>query len=132
MRRQAPAGATIANRIATNIVGLLWTAVGDRPCQVFQSDMKLCVAEDVIYYPDVMIVCDPDDRDELVAARPCLVVEVLSPSTALIDLREKALAYRRLPSLEAYIVAYQDEWRVVRYWRDEHGAWRQAEIVGEG
>jgi len=63
-----------------------------------------------VYYPDVQVVCDPADR-EADAETPCLVVEVLSPSTSLSDLREKRMAYRRLHRL-AHVIVFQKERRV--------------------
>lgn len=42
-----------------------------------------------------------------------LVFEVLSPSTEKIDLREKFVNYRRLPSLREFVSVHQDCRRVV-------------------
>ncbi len=120
------------NRIAMNLAAHLWMAARGGPCRVYGSDMKLRVADDAVYYPDIQVVCDPEDTEEWYKSRPCLVVEVLSPSTEAIDRREKLLAYRRLPSLKAYVVVYRDECRVARHWRDEQGVWWQAEVEGEG
>ena len=129
----ALAGATDRhNRIAGNLFARLWTAARGGPCRVYGSDMMLRVAEDLFYYPDVQVVCDPADGDERYKTLPCLVIEVLSPSTETVDRREKLLAYRRLPSLKAYVVVYRDDRRVQRHWRDDHGAWGQAEVQGEG
>lgn len=118
------------NVIAGNIFALLWNAVGDEPCRVFQNDMRLRIDERTAYYPDVMVTCDPDDRNEQFVSNPCLIVEVLSPSTAAIDRREKLLVYRRLSALQAYVIVHQDEPRVVRHWRDDHGTWWWTEIMG--
>ena len=43
---------------------------------------------------------------------PKLVVEVLSPSTQHSDRREKAMSYRRVMSIEEYMLAEQDEHRI--------------------
>ena len=96
-----------------------------------RGDRELRAAEDTIYYPDVMVTCEPEE-DPLVENYPCLVVEVASPSTESIDRREKMLAYRKIPTLQAYLIVAQDERRVERFWRDESGEWRQGEAVGEG
>ena len=56
------------------------------------------------YYPDVMAVCDENDMDDYIKERPCLIVEVLSRSTANTDRREKVDAYLSLPSLQSYIL----------------------------
>ena len=120
------------NRIVLNIATRLLSAARGGPCRVYSSDVKLRV-EDVIYYPDVMVACGPEgeDEDPLIEEAPCLVVEVASPSTESIDWREKMLAYRKIPTLQAYLIVAQDDQRVERYWRAENGEWRQGEAVGE-
>ena len=120
------------NVIATNLNYYLSAAIDDGACQVFQSDMKLRVADDVMYYPDVMVVCDPADTDQQFVVRPCLVIEILSPTTATTDQREKLMNYRRIPSLESYLIISQDARHVVRHWHDSKDAWWREELVGEG
>ena len=95
--------------------------------------MKLRVPDDAFYYPDVMVVRDPDEAGDeaLYQSAPCLVVEVTSPSTESIDRREKLLSYRKLPSLKVYLIVDQQEMRVERHWHDEAGQWWQAEAVGQ-
>jgi Uma2 family endonuclease len=115
-----------------NIAARLWGAAGDGPCHVYGSDMRLRIGNDAVYYPDVQVVCDPGDAEEMYKIAPCVVVEVLSPSTQPIDRREKLLAYRRIESLQAYIIVYRDEMRVMRHYRDEKGAWFDAQVSGEG
>lgn len=120
------------NRIALNIASRLLAAGRGGPCRVYSSDVKLRV-EDVFYYPDVMVACGPEDEEEdpSIEEAPCLVVEVASPSTESIDHREKMLAYRKIPTLQAYLIVAQNERRGERYWRGEDGEWHQGEVVGE-
>jgi Uma2 family endonuclease len=119
--------------ISGNIFALLWNAARGGPCRVHTSDRRLR-ADDVFYYPDVMVVCQSEDEpssdETLFEDAPCLVVEVTSPSTESIDRREKLLAYRKLPSLKAYLIVDQEQMRVERHWRDETGQWWRAEAVG--
>jgi Uma2 family endonuclease len=130
----ALAGATDRhNRISGNIFARLWSAARGGPCRVYMSDMKLRASESVFYYPDVMVVCEPAEPGNPDFQRdPCLVVEVLSPSTEQIDRREKLLAYTRTPSVGAYLVVSQDIRRVERHFRGEDGLWRKADLVDEG
>jgi Uma2 family endonuclease len=118
------------NRIAVNIARPLGNAAG--PCRVYVSDVRLRTAADDFYYPDVMVASGPEGGHPLVEEAPCLVVEVASPSTATTDRREKLAAYKRLPSLHAYLVADQDRRRVQRFWRDDEGVWWDAEVAEEG
>src|ERR1700704_550353 len=120
------------NRIAMNIAALLWTAARDGLCRVYGSDMRLRIGQDAVYYPDVQVVCDPSDTEQMYTTSPCVVVEVLSPSTESIDLREKLMAYRRLESLRAYLIVYRDERRVIRHYRAENDAWFDAFHSGKG
>lgn len=120
------------NRIAGNVFRFLSDAAGSGPCRVFMSDVKLRAADDVYYYPDVMVACGPEGPDPYVEDAPCLLVEVASPSTAVIDRREKLVVYKRIPTLKAYVIVEQDERRVQRHWRDEQGTWREAEVSGRG
>jgi Uma2 family endonuclease len=91
-------------------------------CQVFGSGMRVQVeARNSYYYPDVSACCDRNDRDELYVTSPCFIIEVLSPSTASIDRREKRASYATLTSLLEYIIVDQDRMRVELYRRESHG-----------
>ncbi|OLP06381.1 hypothetical protein BLL52_2617 [Rhodoferax antarcticus ANT.BR] len=121
----AMAGAGEAhNLIALNVASFLRSHARGGPCRVFISDMKLHVATwKAFYYPDVMVVCDPDDAQTYYKQSPSLVVEVLSPSTESIDRREKMLAYRTLPSLREYLLIAQDKRQLELYRRADDGDW---------
>ena len=119
------------NRIAGNIFANLWLAARNGPCRVYGSDMRLRLGESAVYYPDVQVVCDPDDSNQSYVTRPCLIVEVLSPSTQSIDLREKWLAYRELQSLQAYLIVWRDERRVRLHYRADDREWYDDLLGGE-
>ncbi|AUM01049.1 Uma2 family endonuclease [Zoogloeaceae bacteirum Par-f-2] len=90
------------------------------PCQAFVADMKLFVeAAEAYFYPDVMVTCDERDRRaDLVIEHPVLVVEVLSDSTAAYDRGTKFAAYRKLPSLQEYLLVDVDHRRLELYRRE--------------
>ena len=120
------------NRIALNIASRLLAAGRGGPCRVYVSDMRLQV-DDVFYYPDVMVACEPPaSKNPTSRHDPCLLVEVLSPSTEATDRREKLMVYRQIPSVEAYLVVDQDRRRVERHFRDENGIWHRADLVEDG
>jgi Uma2 family endonuclease len=75
-------------------------------CRAYTSDMKLeVVAADAVFYPDVMVSSDEADRQRELALRaPRLIVEVLPDSTAAFDRGAKFAAYRRLESLQEYLL----------------------------
>jgi len=118
------AGATRRhNRIAMNIAWRLAAAAEGGTCQVYGSDMLLRVSEASTYYPDVQVVCDPTDTSEQFTNRPCVIVEVLSPSTAAVDRREKLLEYQSLDSLRAYLIVWTDQRRCMLHYRDDAQRW---------
>lgn len=129
----AMAGAGRAhNLIVTNIVARLRVKARGTPCLVFATDMKVRVgAWNAFYYPDVAVSCDPSDDNEFYLTAPCLIVEVLSPSTEGIDRREKLLAHRTLESLREYVLIAQDKRQAEVYRRAADGAW-SLEILDEG
>lgn len=117
------------NRIAMNIAFHLRAAARSTPCGVFIADMKLRIATvNSYYYPDVMLTCNESDNNPIQKTAPCIVAEVLSPSTATTDRREKVLAYRQIPSLKAYILAEPERRQVDYFLRDETGEWQQGSL----
>ncbi len=117
----AMAGGTIRHsQIAINVIIDLSSALADKPCQVFNSDLRLNVQPNGLYaYPDVMVICG---KVELLSGRqdtvtnPVLIVEVLSESTRDYDMTFKFELYRALPTLEHYVLVDSDK-AFVRYFR---------------
>jgi Uma2 family endonuclease len=117
------------NRIALNIAIRLRSTSRGTPCAVFMSDMKFKhAAFNIVYYPDVMLVCDTSDNDAYAKQRPCLIAEVLSPSTATIDRREKWHTYRNTPSLRYYLLVNPDAPIVEVYSRSADGDWLRSTL----
>ncbi|MEO1751988.1 Uma2 family endonuclease [Thiofaba sp. EF100] len=111
--------------VNSNAFALLRTHLRGTPCRTFISDMKLKVeAADTFFYPDVFVTCAPED-----AARkdyktsPILVIEVLSPSTAAYDRGQKFAAYRRLPSLQEYVLIDSERYSVDVFRKDATDHW---------
>ena len=119
------------NLITLNFVRHLHDAARARGCKVFATDVKLKVA-DRVYYPDVILACGPAADVDLIVEAPSLVVEVTSPSTRATDRREKLDAYRKIPSLGAYLIVDQRRRHVLVYARDASGQWLRDEIHGPG
>ena len=112
------------NRVTGNVAFHFRTATRGKRCGAYMADMKLrLVEQNIFYYPDVMLACNPDDDHPLYKTQPCILVEVLSPSTAATDHREKWHAYRNLPSLKAYLMVDSEIRRAEFYQRDDAGIW---------
>ena len=103
------------NIISGNLAAALHRHLEGGPCVPYMSDMKVKVKaanEEMFYYPDVMVACDPKDDAKLWRERPVLLVEVSSPDSARIDQREKNWAYQTIPSLEVYVMISQSACKV--------------------
>lgn len=122
----AMTGGTIAhNLIAGNLFALLKAHLRGKDCRVFIADVKVQVSEIGPYhYPDVMVSCDPRDRNAIKLIRyPCLIVEVLSPTTADYDRGDKFTHYRQIPTLQEYVLIEAEKISVDRYRRLSSRHW---------
>ena len=93
--------------IQRNLFIALGTRLRGKPCRLYTSDLKVSVAGS-IRYPDAFVVCSPIPRGTLVVTDPVVVFEVLSPSTASIDIGIKNEEYRDTPSIQRYVMLSQD------------------------
>jgi len=110
--------------ITLNLATALRPHLRGTRCQLFASDMKLRIeaaGQTAFYYPDLLLSCDPDDRETYFRRRPCLIVEVLSEATERIDRREKLYAYTQIPSLQEYVLLPQDRIEAELHRREPDG-----------
>jgi len=117
--------------VAGNIFAALHNHLRGTPCQVFNSDMKVGIftaTDNIFYYPDVQVSCERHGH-YYHTTEPKLVVEVFSSETKRVDKVEKFYFYRKLASLEEYVLVAQDCLRVEIY-RCRTG-W-DVELLGEG
>ncbi len=111
-------------RIIANLVRHLGNQLDGSPCQVFAAGLKLRIADDAVLYPDVMVTCDKQDLAAESALRsPKQIIEVLSPSTQAYDRSAKFALYRRLVSLQEYILIDPETKRIDAFRRNELGQW---------
>ena len=122
------------NRIAGNIFAELRENLRGHRCEPFINDMKVKIPPafaDVYYYPDVLVACDPADNARYFRERPTVIIEVLSPETERTDRREKAIAYRQIPTVEAYVLVEQERMAATILRRTEPG-WQSDVLEGPG
>lgn len=96
------------NSIGLKIASLLSEKLEQNGCKIFFNDVKLQLKESQYYfYPDVLLICDPLDKDEYVVKNPVLIAEVLSPATEAYDRSVKLAQYRKIKSLRYYFLVSQ-------------------------
>jgi Uma2 family endonuclease len=121
----AMAGATRAHvRLTMRMASLLDGHTTAGPCETYSTDMRLRVADDVYFYPDVFVCCSPDLRPEVIEQSDAtVVVEVLSSGTEGFDFTDKFSAYQSLPSFAEYVLLSARQARADVYRRTPHGSW---------
>jgi Uma2 family endonuclease len=111
-------------RVIANLARHLGNHLAESPCQVFQENMKVQIADEAILYPDLFVTCDPADlRTDMIFRSPILVIEVLSPSTQAYDRSQKFALYRRIPWLQEYVLIDPETRRVEAFRRTADSLW---------
>jgi Uma2 family endonuclease len=122
--------------VASNLLVALATGVRRKPCRVYGSDLQVKPRNDARYsYPDISVVCDEVEYDPSVSGRrainnPVIVVEVVSPSTEGYDRGIKLERYRKIESLEEYVIVDSRRPLVQTVYRDGNGGWSIAFAAG--
>ncbi|WP_250121225.1 Uma2 family endonuclease [Chroococcidiopsis sp. CCMEE 29] len=122
----AMTGGTIPhNDIALNLATGLKNHLRGSRCRVNMADVKVCVSEDgSFHYPDVVVSCDESDRQAIKFIRyPCLIVEVLSPSTEAYDRGGKFTQYRRIQTLREYVLIDAEKISIECFRLNDRGFW---------
>jgi Uma2 family endonuclease len=125
-RIQAMAGGSRAhNDLQIRLIVALAARLEGGPCRVNGPDLLIRtdpVSDRRGRFPDASVECGPPSSERF-SDRPCIVVEILSPETELLDRTVKMREYQSLPSLLHYVLAAQDAARVEVYSRQVGGVW---------
>lgn len=104
----AMVGASSAhNFISLNIASELRTHLKGKPCHPYINDMKVRI-DGNFYYPDVLVDCSEISNDAYFVETPILIIEVLSTSTKNYDKTFKLQQYKRIPTLQEYVMVEQE------------------------
>ncbi|HET7499360.1 MAG TPA: Uma2 family endonuclease [Kofleriaceae bacterium] len=95
------------------MLAALLGAVGDRPCRVHTSDLRIYV-------------------EVATAVNPLVLLEVTSDSSEEYDTGAKLEAYQTIPTLREVIVVSHRERRITIHRRDAAGAWTMRVAIAGG
>lgn len=112
--------------LAANVISALVAAVGDRPCRVHTSDLRIYVeAVGLATFPDATVICGPLEQHapspDATAVNPAIVVEVTSDSSEDYDTGAKLEAYRTIATLAEYVIVSHRERRITVHRRHPDG-----------
>ena len=125
-----PAPSVKHQNVAGNFFCQLKHKLANKTCKPFIAPVDVILSEYDIVQPDVIVVCDTNKITESnIKGAPDLVVEILSPATALKDLREKKNLYEK-SGVKEYIVIDPLEEYVERFWLGGDGIYNRGEVFG--
>jgi Uma2 family endonuclease len=119
--------------ISLNVGGELRHQLLEKPCRVYNSDLKVRATQTTYAYPDVTVVCgEPafQDTETDVLLNPTVIVEVMSPDTEGWDRGGKFERYRGRESLQEYLLVAQDRAHLERFYRQPRGEWLLSVVDG--
>ncbi len=122
------------NIITSNINGEMRSQLRGGSCRAVGSDLRIQTgAAGPYFYPDAVVICgEPQfrsDRRQDTLLNPSVLIEVLSPSTEACDRGEKFAYYRRLESLQEYMLVSQTRPRIEHFTR-QGDLWIMEEFSG--
>ena len=112
-------------RIGLNVTTMLDLHLSEGGCQFFNSDVRVKLQESEKYtYPDASVTCDERDQEtSQYITYPCLIVEVLSPSTEAYDRGNKFELYRKSTSLREYMLVSADKIAIDLHQKNDRNRW---------
>jgi Uma2 family endonuclease len=131
----AMSGGTLAHSLLEGqLVSELRIRLRGKGCRQATSNLRVAITpRGPFVYPDASVYCGAPQllekfRDTLL--HPTVVFEILSKSTEAYDRGAKSAQYRRVESLQEYVLISQTEMRVEVVSRRPEGKWTLAEYVG--
>jgi len=93
-------------RLAARLAGVLDTALRGRPPCAVQSEAGIVRPDrnDLCYIADLAVSCVELRADDRLISDPILIVEILSPSTAVFDRQSKVAEYRQIASVQEILL----------------------------
>jgi Uma2 family endonuclease len=125
-----PAPTSRHQRVAGRFFYLLEGALQGGACTAYFAPVDVVLSECDVVQPDLFVVCD---RQKITATSiegaPEVVIEILSPGTALKDRREKKELYERY-GVREYVLADPEAGYVERFVLGEDGTYGAGQVLG--
>ncbi len=113
--------------LSAQVLRVLGNALGERPCRVHTSDLRIYVESvGLATFPDGAVICGGLEQHAAsptaTALNPTVLLEVTSDSSEEYDTQEKLEHYQTIPTLRDYIVVSHRERRITVYSRNDDGS----------
>jgi Uma2 family endonuclease len=121
-------------RITGNIYHRLREKLSGKPCQPYNSDLRIHIPTNTLFtYPDISVFCaevETLNEDQFNALNPTAIIEVLSPGTRQYDSGSKFKLYRDIATLREYIMVDSTAISVEAFFINDQGNWELQEYRG--
>ncbi len=113
------------HKICNKLLKLLDNLLSDKGYEVYIENMKVKIQnENQYYYPDIFVTKEAEtEENKYVQFEPELIVEVLSATTRTKDMVDKFIQYRKIKTLNYYIVVEPEKYLVLCNFKEENGEW---------
>lgn len=125
-------GASIEHhKICKTLLRILEDLLADKGYEVFMENMKVKIPNENQYcYPDIFITKEAQtDENKYVQFEPELIVEVLSEATRVKDMTDKFIQYRKIETLDYYLLVEPEKFLVLLNFRNEKGEWEMVSFT---
>ena len=117
----------VHDAIFSNVHEFLGTQLKGRLCRRAGSNLRVkCGPDGPYFYPDILVFCGApilEDSHEDTLLDVTAIIEILSPSTERYDRTFKFEHYRKLPSLQHYLLIAQNEVKIEHRRRQPDKSW---------
>jgi Uma2 family endonuclease len=124
----SPSPVTKHQIITGNFYRILGNKLQGKKCRPFIAPLDVYFDDYNFVQPDVFVVCDEKKIKNRIYGAPDLVIEVLSPSTSLKDMREKKSLYEKF-GVKEYVIVSPEDMFIERYCLSE-GKFKEPDILG--
>ena len=113
------------HKICKNLLRFLENCLKEKEYEVFIENMKVKIPnESQFYYPDIFVTREAEtDENKYVQFEPELIVEVLSETTRSKDMVDKFIQYRKIQTLNYYMIVEPEKCLILCHSKDEKGEW---------
>jgi len=113
------------HKICKNLLRLFEDLLNGKGFETFIENMKVKIPnENQYYYPDIFITREEQtDENKYVQFEPELIAEVLSEATRVKDMTDKFIQYRKIGSLNYYLLAEPEKFLILLNFKNEKNDW---------
>ena len=103
----------------------------DKGYEVYIENLKIKIPnENQFYYPDIFITKEKQtDKNKYVQFDPQLIVEVLSETKRVKDLTDKFIQYRKIDTLDYYLLLEPEKFLVLLNFKNKNDDWEMISFI---